>query len=474
MDAEMITKIDKMMSESHNQYEVNQRFRVIETIKYADKFDVIHGNVLNIGGGDFGTITDSWKYCFPNAKFIPTTSNLQNPLPFPDNSFDSIICCEVFEHIGDRNFMSSHSNFAGPLNLLNELMRVLKPEKKFLLTTPNVTSINNLRFLLLGGVPFTYCLHYREYSRYEIECMLAFLKIDTICFDALDVFLRDKRIYKKIYDFLARNNFPIDDRGDMFCIIGEKSKDWQFKKLPEKTAHIVYPGNKRNTLSPWNYSHENPELQGGARYCNICGYRFSNFLPFGMPAREAKCPHCGSLERHRHLYIHIASLFPFLQNKSILHFAPEQILKKIFLMSNAEYIDADIDLQKATHQIDITNISFDDQRFDYIFCIHVLEHIPDDLKAMRELYRVLKPGGIAYLCVPLRKTFHEDLTITDPKERTKLYGHHYHVRNYDFETFRTRLSDAGFNTDIVSYPASFPAGLADALLGDPIFLARKL
>lgn len=220
--------------------------------------------------------------------------------------------------------------------------------------------------------------------------------------------------------------------------------------------------------------HECPELQGTSRYCNICGYRFSRFFSFGVKPREAKCPLCGSLERHRHLYIHIASLFPFLRNKSILHFAPESILKEIFLASGAQYFDADINPQKATYQIDITNILFDDKRFDYIFCIHVLEHIPDDLKAMRELYRVLKPGGIAYLCVPLKKTFHEDLMITDPMERTRLYGQHDHVRNYDFETFRTRLSDAGFNTDIVSYPASFPAGLADALLGDTIFLARKL
>lgn len=88
--------------------------------------------------------------------------------------------------------------------------------------------------------------------------------------------------------------------------------------------------------------HEHPELQGSSRYCNICGYRFSRFLPFGVKPREAKCPVCGSLERHRHIYIHIASLYPFLNSKRVLHFAPEPILKEIFLKSGAEYFDVDI------------------------------------------------------------------------------------------------------------------------------------
>lgn len=249
MDIKKITKIDNMMKNSSNTYEVNHRFRVIETIKYAYKYKVIENNVLNIGGGDFDSITNSWKLCFPDAKFLSTSTDLHNPLPYEDNSFDSVICCEVFEHIGDRNFFSSHTNFSGVLNLLNEIMRVLKPNKKFLLTTPNITSINNIQFILRGGTPFTYCLHYREYSRYEIEQMLNYLKINIVCFDSLYVFLREKQIIQKIYKFLVDNNLPIDDRGDMFVIIGEKSNDWHFLTLPNKTAHIVYPNNKRNKLA---------------------------------------------------------------------------------------------------------------------------------------------------------------------------------------------------------------------------------
>lgn len=225
--------------------------------------------------------------------------------------------------------------------------------------------------------------------------------------------------------------------------------------------------------------YKNPDFFGIDRYCNICGYRFSKFEKIGWsthtPKREARCPLCGSLERHRHLYIHILSLYPFLKNKNILHFAPEPILKNLFIESGANYFDADLNSDLAKYKIDITNIDFNDNFFDYIFCIHVLEHIQDDNKAMSELFRVLKPGGIAYLCVPLCDSFKEDLSITDENERDLIYGDKDHVRFYDLVTFTNRLAKAGFNTDLISSATNFPAYLVkDALLGDGIFvLARK-
>ena len=212
---------------------------------------------------------------------------------------------------------------------------------------------------------------------------------------------------------------------------------------------------------------------GTERYCNICGYRFSrfNFCNNRKP-REVECPVCKSRERHRHLYIHICALFPFLKGKKVLHFAPEQILKKIFLESDAEYYDADIDPEKASHQIDITNIKFDDNTFEYIFCFHVLEHIPDDVKAMRELYRVLKPGGTAYLAVPLAANFLEDLSVTDPQERLRLYRQEDHVRLYNIETFTERLKKVNFTIEL-SRPEKFPGALKSAKLTNIIVLARK-
>ena len=219
---------------------------------------------------------------------------------------------------------------------------------------------------------------------------------------------------------------------------------------------------------------KNPEFFGIYRYCNICGFRFSKFALFNkLRPREAMCPVCGSLERHRHLYVHLLSIYPFLKNKKILHFAPEQIIKDIFLNSNAEYFDADLNPQRARYTVDITDIPFDDNSFDYIICIHVLEHIVDDIKAMSELYRVLKKGGTAFLAVPVFKELIEDYTITTPKEREEKFGQDDHVRGYSFDVFLERLNAVGFDTEFVSDPSLFPQNMQAAKLGNKIVCARK-
>ena len=217
---------------------------------------------------------------------------------------------------------------------------------------------------------------------------------------------------------------------------------------------------------------KNNEYFGISRYCNICGYRFSKFGNFGIFPREAQCPVCGSLERHRHLFIYISSILYNIEGKKILHFTPEPILKDIFNECSAEYYDADIDKQNATYQQDITNISFEENYFDYVFCIHVLEHINDDIKAMKELYRVLKPGGTAFLCVPLFNKLIEDPSITDPEERTHVFGQRDHVRKYDMITFQNRLKSVNFSINI-SDPSKFPKRFNDLKLGDRIFIAKK-
>ncbi len=102
---------------------------------------------------------------------------------------------------------------------------------------------------------------------------------------------------------------------------------------------------------------------------------------------------------------------------------------------------------------DICNLPFEDNNFDVILCNHVLEHIPDDKKAMQELFRVLKPGGWGIFQIPQdinRKNTFEDNSITDPKERAKIFGQYDHVRIYGLDYFE-KLRSVGFEVEEVRY-----------------------
>ena len=135
----------------------------------------------------------------------------------------------------------------------------------------------------------------------------------------------------------------------------------------------------------------------------------------------------------------------------MLHIAPEKQLSKVFMsQTNIDYLSADLDSPLAAVKMDITNIEQNDNTFDLIICNHVLEHIPDDDKAIAELFRVLKPGGTAILQVPISNTIRktiEDPSITDPKEREKLFGQNDHVRIYG-KDYKKRLERSGFVVSI--------------------------
>jgi ubiquinone/menaquinone biosynthesis C-methylase UbiE len=133
--------------------------------------------------------------------------------------------------------------------------------------------------------------------------------------------------------------------------------------------------------------------------------------------------------------------------KKVLHFAPEQAFYKIFRnQSNLDYTTTDLYSPLADVKADICNLPFEDNSYDVILCNHVLEHIPDDTKAMQELYRVLKPGGMGIFQIPQdlsRETTFSDDSITDPKKRAKIFGQYDHVRVYGRDYF-DKLRSIGF------------------------------
>jgi hypothetical protein len=200
--------------------------------------------------------------------------------------------------------------------------------------------------------------------------------------------------------------------------------------------------------------------------CPICNGSFRRFLPYGRitPRENALCPNCLSLERHRLIWLYLKDKTDFFKEKRhVLHIAPEAcFIPRFEKIHGDNYITADIESPLAKVKMDIHNIPFDQNSFDVVLCNHVLEHVTDDIRAINEIHRVLKPGGFAILQVPFfspvaDKTF-EDLSITDKREREKLFGQDDHVRKYG-KDYGSRISKGGLNPFEDTFASELPAAV---------------
>jgi SAM-dependent methyltransferase len=197
---------------------------------------------------------------------------------------------------------------------------------------------------------------------------------------------------------------------------------------------------------------------GLARYCPVCKSHLRKLKTFGLKKRpNARCPVCDMLERHRAIWLFLKNKTNLMngQPKKMMHVAPEVTFEKLFRkVKGIDYLSVDLYSPRAMEKVDITDIPYDDSTFDMIYCSHVLEHVPDDRKALSEFFRVLKPGGWALICIPMqdKETF-EDPSVTDPKERERLFGQNDHVRKYGPDAIE-RVKDAGFKVETIT-PDSF-------------------
>ncbi len=185
----------------------------------------------------------------------------------------------------------------------------------------------------------------------------------------------------------------------------------------------------------------------------IDGKSYSKFLPYGYGKQRDNvlAPGTLSLERHRLLWIYLTEKTNFFtENLKVLHFAPEQAFYKIFRnQKNLDYITTDLNSPLADIKADICDLPFGENEFDVILCNHVLEHIPNDTKAMQELFRILKPGGFGVFQIPQdlsRQVTFEDNSITDRKQRAEIFGQYDHVRIYGRDYFE-KLRKIGFDVE---------------------------
>ena len=206
----------------------------------------------------------------------------------------------------------------------------------------------------------------------------------------------------------------------------------------------------------------------GDRYeCPLCGAHLKTLWPRGLShpvlaqydiigggyREHASCPICGSTERERLVYLYLRERSTLWGRPArVLHVAPEpQLGRMLQSLPQVQYVSADLYEEDVMVKMDITDIQYPDASFDVIICNHVLEHVLDDTRAMRELYRVLKPGGWAILQTPYSENIAvsiEDPTLTSPAERARVFGQEDHVRIYAREDYLSRLQDAGFRVEL--------------------------
>ena len=227
--------------------------------------------------------------------------------------------------------------------------------------------------------------------------------------------------------------------------------------------------------------------------CPFCNKEFEKFNPFGHTAailREvqiiggggrpaALCPGCGSLDRERLIYLYLrdeTDLLTMQELIKVLHVAPAPRLARLLQESPRIYwLGVAQSPTILLVQMDITDIQFFDNEFDIIICVHVLEHIEDDAKAMAELYRVLKPGGWALLQVPVSRVLTE--TLEDPEARTPeqryaAYGQRDHVRIYAEQDYVRRLEAVGFQVKLYGVDAE-TAGRYGLDLRETLYIGHK-
>jgi len=232
-----------------------------------------------------------------------------------------------------------------------------------------------------------------------------------------------------------------------------------YRRLVQETTSVVWKCRYR-------------QYRGEGYECNFCHARYRRFVPEHPPAdcraaiennnvvagygEQVYCPACLSKNRERLIKEVIAR---YLQpaRKNILHLSPEKHLHRYLrTMATVTSVDLEPGFYRAIDPnigyADATKLPFKNNEYDILIANHVLEHIPQDQQAMREFFRVLKPGGVAVLQVPLSlslPTTIEDPFIQDPRRQAALYGQRDHVRIYSLNNYIERLQNSGFRVRVI-------------------------
>lgn len=217
--------------------------------------------------------------------------------------------------------------------------------------------------------------------------------------------------------------------------------------------------------------------------CPLCGNERRFLVVNDAEARaETLCLRCHSLERHRRAVLFLRRATDLYSVPlRVLHVAPEESLRReLGELEHLSYVTGDLLAPDVDVRLDLTDIEFDDESFDVVLCSHVLEHVPDDRKAMREIHRILKRTGWALINVPsdpARTAIYEDPSVVSPDARLSHFGQEDHVRVYSSDGFMARLRECGFSVERDPMPFT-PEEVSKYLLDgdagwDHMYLCRR-
>lgn len=326
----------------------------------------------------------------------------------------------------------------------------------------------------------------------------------------LCIIINNDKLNKNYYDFslkslcaLARyvnlNIIDVKSENDEMCLIAKKSSEEKMllnnsfeKELVKNKYNLILEEYKNNIeninnqnliLNDYFLNVESliSDLENSKKfYCPICGTYHAGFLPFGNPVRfDAKCPNCGSLERHRFVYLYLRNKTKIFNKYSkIFQFDPITALYDVFVEKNCEYVSGGTELSKTiNHVIDLENINFQDNYFDYVLNIHILDKVRDDIKVLSELYRVVKPyeeGGLVLLNMPvLREETHEYYS-DDLRQKNESFNKSKRFRIYGRD-IKHKLEDIGFTVDVCKSDEWLDSKLLNVygIVQDYLYICKK-
>lgn len=209
--------------------------------------------------------------------------------------------------------------------------------------------------------------------------------------------------------------------------------------------------------------------------CSACGAGVVGFFRYGDCA-DWGCPRCGASPRERLMNYLVDSGRLTLTDGAILHMAPNEGTLVRRFAAASHYVPADLDpsryLEAGATRVDLMELA-DRDRFDLFYASHVMEHVPDDAAVLSNIFRALKPGGEAWLIVPLWEKPTEDGSYAmPPRVREQRFGQWDHVRQYGMD-FADRIAAAGFEVEAIAATGIDPAVRKRHALGDILFRARK-